>query len=169
MSELTVKNCLTKKNLLDSRSDATQTFAVKKFSDSVTITSLQLIPDSTMRQLMYVPLSYKVLKIASNGDPAISKSKFIFKVPRITQYQKKYIDSLCETLKAGIKRPLSIYPFDETSIYVLFLGALANYGSSYDLFVNLDKYYSLDGAIAETKEEIPFEYITKNRSKSGTK
>lgn len=165
LSEITVKNCLTNKYLIDSRSDATETFAVKKFSDSLTITSLQLIPDSSMRQLMYVPFSYKVLKIASDGKPNISQSRFIFSVPKITESQKKYIDTLCLKLKSGIKKPAGIYPFDETSIYVLFLGALMKYNDCYDLFVNLGKYYTLDGAIAETKEEIPFEYITKNKSK----
>lgn len=169
LSEITVKNCKTNKYLIDSRSDAMETFAVKKFSDSLTITSLQLIPDSSLHQLTYVPLYCQVVKIASNGTPDISKARFIFKAPKITEHQKKHIDSLCLKLKTGIKQPASIYPFDETSIYVLFLGALANYGSSYDLFVNLDRYYTLDGAIAETKEEIPFEYITKNMNKSTQK
>lgn len=169
LSEVTVKDCSAKRYLMDSRSDATETFAIKQFSDSVTITSLQLIPDSSLHQLTYVPLSYKVLKIASNGNPTVSKPRFIFKAPKITGHQKKYIDSLCLTLKTGIKQPTSVYPFDETSIYVLFLGALANYSNCYDLFVNLDKYYTLDGAIAETKEEIPFEYIIKNMSKSTRK
>jgi len=164
LSELTVKNCITKKYLIDSRSDATETFAVKRFSDSIIITSLQLIPDSTMKQLTYVPLSYKVLKIVSDGKPNISQSRFIFRVPKITRGQKKYLDSLCLKLRSGFKHPANVYPFDETSIYVLFLGALANYGTCQDLFVNLDKYYILDGALAETKEEIPFAYIIKNIS-----
>ncbi|HVW99607.1 MAG TPA: hypothetical protein VHA52_04075 [Candidatus Babeliaceae bacterium] len=162
LSEITVKDCSTKKYLMDSRLDGTETFAVKQFSDSITITSLQLIPDSSLLQLISVPLDRKVLKIASNGNPNISRSRFVFKIPSITDYQKRYIDSLCKILRKNIKQPTGIYPSDENSIYVLFLGALVNYGSCYDLFANLDKYYTLDGAIAETKEEIPFEYIIKN-------
>lgn len=165
LSEFTVKNCFTGKYLIDTRLDAMETFAIKKFADSVTITDLQLIPDSTMSRLMLVPLSCKVLSIASDGSPHCSKSKFIFKIPDLTGYQKRYVDSLCKAIKACIKHDIHTYPSDESSVYMLFLGALSNYSSSYDLFVNLGKYFNLDGAIAETRAEIPFEYIIKNTKK----
>lgn len=164
LSELTVINCSTNDYLVDTRADATETFIVRNNEDSLVITSLHLLPDSTMHKLMFVPLSYQTIKLV-NGKPKLSSPCFAFTVPVLTQYQRKYINGLCKKIRSGIKNPAGLYPYDETSVYGIFLGALTNCNDCYDLFINLDKYYVLDGAIAETKAEIFFHYIISNIKK----
>lgn len=165
LSEISIKDWKSDKILYRSF-DGSETYRVNKFPDSAVIIQFQLLPDSSMRQLTLVPLSSAVLKIGQNGEPYISPFNFVFKMPKMTEYQKRYLDTLCRKLKARIMHPKVFYPFDETSIYALFLGTLTKYNDCYKIFVNLDKYFTLDGGIAETKDEIPLEYITKNMRNS---
>ena len=164
LSEMVVRDCIRDKYLMDYRQDAVHTFAVKKFKDSVTITDMLLVPTASMQDLDYTPLSYQALWINPHGEARLSKERFVFKAPALNDVQRRYLDKLCAQLKEETRLPQTPYPFDEASVYALFLGAVNNYNDCYNLFLNLDKYYKLDGAIAETKGEIPFEYIT-NRIK----
>ena len=159
ISEFSMKNCETGEYILDTHLEAMETFLIKAFKDSIVINEMQWIPDSLMNNQKLVPLCYQTLKISPGGKIIMGAPKFIFKKPKLSLYQKKYLDSICDYLRAKKTSPKTLYPLDDNSIYGLFLGALWKYGDSYDLFVNIDKYFLLDGAIAETNGAIPFEYI----------
>ena len=162
LTEVLIKDCKSNKILFDSRLSAWEKFLIVNKSDSLVLTSLQLIPDSSMEQLTFIPLSFKSVNVnvkKGNSRVLISPKHFIFKAPKLTSFQKVYLDKLCGELKFAATKGKSAYPLDEMSIYALFLGAIHDYNDSQELFVNLEKYFILDGAIAETKSEIPFEYI----------
>ena len=163
MSEIVVRDCFKDRYLFDNREDAVSTYAIKKYEDSLNIISMQLIPADNMKKLIFTPLSCQAIKVNRRGEPIIKKESYIFKAPELTANQKEYLDNLCQQLKSRTTKPLSLYPFDEISIYGLFLGALNNYNDCYNLYINLDKYYKLDGGVAEATKEIPFEWIVEHR------
>lgn len=167
LSSIRIRDCLTGQVLFDNTADAIQLHSVKKYPDSIVITELVLLPDSSMRAMLRtpVPLSSRVLKVLRRkGKETIyfGEERFVFRAPSLNDTQKKYLDKLCKKLDASIKKPAVFYPGDETSIYALFLGAVNNYHNCQDLFKNLQSYFVLDAAIAETRSEIPFEYIFNN-------
>lgn len=157
MSGITVQDCATSKYLLNSEDDETTNYNIKVKSDSIYITEMQLIPDSKMSKLILTPLSYRIVYLQNGNVLKLTKTIFSFIDPKLNLYQKKYLDSLCNKIKSHSSS------LDELSIYALFLGAVNNYRDCRNLFINLDKYYDLDGANKETKDEIPFGYILEHR------
>jgi len=159
MSGITVRNCSTNKYLLNAEDDEITNYNVKVRSDSIYVTEMQLIPDNKMNNLILTPLSYQIIYLQNGNVPKLGKSIFSFVSPKLNSYQRKYLDSLCNEIKSHSNS------LNELSIYALFLGAVNNYGDCKSLFVNLDKYYDLDGATKETKDEIPFDYILQHTNK----
>ena len=51
-----------------------------------------------------------------------------------------------------------IYPYDEKSLYLLFTGAVNGNSDAKYLLKNLEDLFVLDGAIAETREEIWWDF-----------
>lgn len=160
MSGIIVRNCFTNKYLLNAEDDEITNYNIKVRSDSIYLTEMQLIPDRKMSNLILIPLSYQIIYLQYGNVPTLSKTRFSFVSPKLNSYQKGYLDSLCSKIKSHSNS------LNELSIYALFLGAVNNYADCKILFLNLDKYYDLDGAIKETKDEIPFDYILQHKNKS---
>lgn len=166
LTSVSIKDCLKNEVLSDNSADAVQQYSVRKYSDSLVVTDLVLLPDSTMKGVYGpVPLSSRALKLINRSGKErvyFGSSRFVLQVPSLNSIQKKYLDRLCGRLNSNIKKPAAFYPGDEASIYALFLGAVNQYRNCYDLFRNLESYFVLDGAIAETRSEIPFDYVVEN-------
>ena len=92
----------------------------------------------------------------SNRDIRVSKNNNVFQPPTLTEKQKQDLTNLCNSLKEYIKSPKEFYPFDEKSIYMLYMGALNDHKQSIYLLKNLSNLFDVDGAIAETIREINF-------------
>jgi len=159
MSGITVRNCFTNKYLLNAEDDEITNYNIKIRSDSIYLTEMQLIPNRKMSNLILTPLSYRIIYLQNGNVPTLSKAIFSFTSPKLNPYQKKYLDSLCSKIRSHSDQ------LNELSIYALFLGAVNNYADCKSLFLNLNKYYDLDGATKETKDEIPFDYILQQTNK----
>ncbi|MBL7693155.1 MAG: hypothetical protein JNM41_16295 [Flavipsychrobacter sp.] len=160
VSAISILDCRRHLIVLDNHDDEQTMFQIRSSSSGVTITEQQLMFDSSGVGLTFVPL--KSRRLIDNGYKIVlSRPSFAFKIPPLTNAQMRYLDSLHVVLSDG-KYKKKPYPGDELSIYALFLGALANYNNCREEFEHLDKNYILDGALAETKAEIPAEYIFAN-------
>lgn len=157
---ISILDCRRNVIVLDNHDDEQTMYQIRSSSSGVTITELQLMFDSSGVGLTFVPLKSRRL-IDSGYKIVLSRPSFVFKIPPLTNAQKRYLDSLHVVL-SDAKYEKKPYPGDELSIYALFLGALTNYNKCREEFESLERNYILDGAIAETKAEIPAEYTLTN-------
>lgn len=160
VSAISILDCRRHVVVFDNQDDEQTMYQIRSSSSGVLITELQLMLDSSAGSLTFVPL--KSRRVIDNANKIVlSRPSFVFKIPPLTNAQKRYLDSLHVVL-SRVKYERRHYPGDELSIYALFLGALTNYNKCREEYENLKKNYLLDGALAETKAEIPAEYILTN-------
>jgi hypothetical protein len=155
VTEFRMINCLNNTVIEDHSEDAISKYSITVENNRVIIAKNHFIVNEKW-QVISLPAMEKSVYF-SGRKICISKEKNVLKVPALTKEQNDSINSLCEILKEkSINKGL--YPYDETSIYILFTGAIkGNRGARY-LLANLDRLFILDGAVKETKDEIWMRY-----------
>ncbi len=148
-----VTDCLNDTTLLDYSDDEIYKYVLTLNNNQITISSTQIVLKGDNWEYNVIEDVERSIYLSTEGIK-ISDSKNIFNPPVLTNKQKNDLDELCTFLKKDANIPKKIYPGDEKSIYMLYIGALNNHAESKYLLHNLQDLFELDGAIAETYSEV---------------
>jgi hypothetical protein len=155
VTEFRMINCLNNAVIEDHSEDAISKYSITVMKNSVLIAKNHFIVNEKW-EVISIPAMEK--SVCFNGRKiCISKEKNVLKVPVLSKEQNDSINSLCELLKEKSICKGS-YPYDETSIYILFTGAIKGNRRARYLLANLDRLFILDGGVKETKDEIWMRY-----------
>ena len=152
ISEFKLIDCNDKKEIINQTEDAVSKSIVTVKEDSLLIAETHYILNSKW-EIDIVPATEITIKFTL-GKPILSSKRNVFIVPPLSKEQQDSLIILNKNLKEKAKTGKSIYPYDEKSIYLLFMGAINGDEDAKYLLKNLDKLFVLDGAIAETRSEI---------------
>jgi hypothetical protein len=156
ISEFKMIDCNDKKEIIDQAEDAVSQSVVTIEKDSLLVAETHYILNSNW-EMDIVPARETTIKFVQ-GKPILSSKRDIFAAPPLAKEQQDSLATLNKNLKEKSKAGKIIYPYDEKSIYLLFMGAVNGNEEARYLLKNLDRLFILDGAIAETREEIWIEF-----------
>ena len=145
-------NCNDKKEIIDETIDEVPNFIVTIKSDSLLLANTHFVLNKEWN-IESIPATEKTIKFI-NHQVHISSKRNVFVAPQITKEQQDSLISLCKQLKEKSQAGKVFYPYEETTIFLLFMGAINGNADAKYLLKNLDKLFVLDGAIAETRGEI---------------
>jgi len=149
-------NCRDNKTIIDESIDEVPKFIITIKSDSLLLANTQFILNKDWN-IEPIPAMETTIKFIE-GNPNLSSKKNVFIAPPLSKEQQDSLIIINKNLKEKAKAGKSIYPYDEKTIYLLFMGAINGNSDAKYLLKNLDKLFILDGAIAETKGEIWMEF-----------
>ncbi len=155
--ELTMYDCLQQTFLIDNRYDEIFPNSIQLTGKGFMVTDYHFAPvgDNWKQTILpFVETEYVF-------ENAILKKaeKIIFDYPELTANQINDIKELCDQLYAHKNTGKEYYPFDNETIYILFIGAYKNVYSARQLFFDLTNLFELDGAAAETMSEIAMDRL----------
>ncbi|MFW5872273.1 MAG: hypothetical protein ACOCUT_04125 [bacterium] len=146
-------DCLNDTILLDYSYDEIYKYVLTSNNNEITISSTQIVLKGDNWEYDLVKDMERSIYLSTEGVQ-MSDPKNVFTPPTLTDKQKSDLDELCTFLKEEVNTSEKIYPKDEKSIYMLYMGALNNHAESKYLLDNLRYLFELDGAIAETYSEV---------------
>jgi hypothetical protein len=156
VSSLLVRDCKNDKTIIDFSNDEIQKFILSKNGQKIILFSTKLILVGDDWKYELVKETEQTIFI-EKGEVKLSDNKNVFIAPTFSIEQHKDLsklnDSLLERLK-GQNKP--VYPNDEKSIYMLYMGFLNNDDESKYFLQNLRNLFKVDGAISETLSEVGF-------------
>lgn len=152
VSEFKLIDCNDKKEIINQSEDAVSKSIVTIKTDSLLVAETHYILNSKW-EIDIVPATETTIKFVQ-GKPVLSSKRNIFIAPPLGKEQQDSLITLNKNLKEKAKTGKSVYPYDEKSIYLLFMGAVNGNEDAKYLLKNLNKLFILDGAIAETRGEI---------------
>lgn len=152
ISEFKLVNCKDKKEIINQAEDAVSKSIVTIKTDSLLIAETHFVLNSKW-EIDIVPAMETTVKFI-NGTPNLSSKRNVFVAPPLTKEQQDSLSTLNKNLKEKAKSGKSIYPYDEKTIYLLFMGAINGNQDAKYLLKNLSELFILDGAVAETRGEI---------------
>jgi len=144
-------NCRTGERIVDIGEDGIFNAIFVTKNKELLIIDKQFILD-TNDIITSIPNNSTTIKIEKEGLNV--SRKMIFSPPALTMKQDSSLNILCINLKQLTKLPRQPYPYDEKSIYLLYMGVLNKKKDATYILNNLDSLFVLDGAIAETKSEL---------------
>lgn len=156
ISEYKITDCKNRGEIYDQSEDAVSISFVEVETDSIVLTDTHFILNS-INEIEAVPVIERTIKYVSSV-PKVSSDRNVFIRPKLTKDQVISLTKLIEDLNAISKKGVTQYPYDEKSIYLLLIGAINNNKEAGRILRNLDKLFIIDGAIAETRNEIWIKY-----------
>jgi len=152
VSEFIIYECMNEKEVINYSEDATFKSVITIEKDSVIITETHYILNNNW-EIDITPAKETVIKFV-NDEAVITSEKQAFVVPPLTKEQTDSLFILNKNLIEKAKGEKIHYPYDEKTIYLLFMGAINGNQDAKYLLRNLGELFILDGAIAETLGEI---------------
>ena len=150
--ECQIIDCKNHNILIDHSSDAIFPTILTKSPNRLVIQETQCMLDTT-DNIIYVPTTEIIIKF-NKGQSTVFPIRKIFSPPILTKRQNDSLNILCRNLESQITGKPSLYPYNEKSLYLLYMGAINGMKKPKYLFQNLDSLFILDGAISETKREL---------------
>ena len=152
VSEFIIYDCMNKKEIIDCSEDAIFPSIITTTKDSLIVAVSHYFLNNNW-EIDITPAKETVIKFVNN-EAVITSEKQVFSVPPLTKEQTDSLFILNKNLREKAIGEKIHYPYDEKTIYLLFMGAIGGNQEAKYLLKNLDKLFILDGTIAETLGEI---------------
>lgn len=152
ISEFKLVDCNDEMEIINQSEDAVSKSIIIINPDSILIAETHYILNSKW-EIDIVPALETTIKFI-HAKPNLSPKRNVFTAPPLTKEQHDSLIILNKNLTEKAKAGKSIYPYNEMTIYLLFMGAVNGSEDAKYLLKNLDNLFVLDGAIAETRGEI---------------
>lgn len=152
VSECQIVNCKNGSHISDHSADGIFKVILIKQKDCLLVRETAFLLDSA-DNIIYAPCSETKITFF-DGKMVVSEPNDIFVIPTLTKRQLEALNHICTGLRTEIAKGNTEFPYDEKSIYLLYMGALNGDAEAIYLFKNLASLFNLDGAIAETRGEL---------------
>ncbi len=162
VSDFVLMDCKADSILDDNSNENVTKFFFKDCVDSLVEILTTYLPDSSMKIYTLAPLYYHSITFDRHGKLIYGGAKYCFNTFGLNKHQEKVIDDLCDSLEFKIsKKDSNFSPYDEHSLYILFMGAINEKPRAKSLFENIRKYFKMNyGALSETlNHELPYRDI----------
>jgi hypothetical protein len=160
VKSITILNCSKNEYIINYDGDEITPFSIIFQNDTIVLVEYHYAPMGDDWKISSIPFEKKYI-ISSYDSIKVTAPEIIFDYPDLSAKQIKDINNICRTLEKHSSDEKRLYPLEYESIYILFIGAYKNIFNSREIYRNIRTKFVLDGAVAETYDEIHYDSLIK--------